>query len=62
VLRDEQGATAAEYAIILAVIGAVIALAAFALGNAVGNAMNNAASCISQTTSAGFTSKCVVGP
>ena len=45
-LRDEQGGTAAEYAIILAVIGAVIALAAFALGNAVGNAMTHTSQCI----------------
>ena len=34
-IRDEAGASAAEYALILAVVGAGIALAAFNLGNAV---------------------------
>lgn len=34
-LRDESGASAAEYALILAVVGAGIAGAALALGNAI---------------------------
>ena len=33
-LRDERGASAAEYALILAIIGAVIAIAALALSKA----------------------------
>ena len=45
-LRDEAGASAAEYALILAIVGAAIALAAIALGGAVAGAMNNASSCI----------------
>ena len=45
-LRDEAGASAAEYALILAIIGGAIALAALALGNAVSGAMNHATSCI----------------
>lgn len=45
-LRDDRGASAAEYALILAIIGAVIALAALALSGAIGNSMNSAASCI----------------
>lgn len=45
-LRDDRGASAAEYALILAIIGAVIALAALGLADAIGNAMNNTASCI----------------
>jgi pilus assembly protein Flp/PilA len=61
-LRDDSGASAAEYALILAIVGSVIAIAAIGLANAVGTAMNHAASCISQTTSAGFNSACVVGP
>ena len=61
-LRDDSGASAAEYALILAIIGSVIAIAAIGLAKAVGNAMDNAASCISQTTSAGYNSACVVGP
>lgn len=46
-LRDDRGASAAEYALILAIIGAVIAIAAITLSQAIGGAMNQAASCIS---------------
>lgn len=45
-LRDDSGASAAEYALILAIIGAGIALAAFGLGQAITNSMSNSASCI----------------
>jgi pilus assembly protein Flp/PilA len=45
-LRDESGAAAAEYALILAIVGAAIAVAALGLGNAVSGAMNRASSCI----------------
>ena len=45
-LRDENGASAAEYALILAIIGAVIALAMVFLGGAVGNAINRTGKCI----------------
>ncbi|MXO48273.1 Flp family type IVb pilin [Erythrobacter vulgaris] len=41
-LRDESGASAAEYALILAVVGAAIAFAAFSLGGAVKTSMDNA--------------------
>ena len=47
-IRDESGASAAEYALILAVVGAGIALAAFTLGGAVGNAINNATAEVNQ--------------
>ena len=47
-LRDDRGASAAEYALILAIIGAVIALAALGLADAIGNAMNNTATCINE--------------
>ena len=50
-LRDDRGASAAEYALILAIIGAVIAIAALTLSQAIGNAMNNTASCINNPTS-----------
>ena len=49
-LRDKRGASAAEYALILAIIGAVIALAALGLSEAIGNAMNDTANCIEQPT------------
>jgi pilus assembly protein Flp/PilA len=45
-LRDEAGASAAEYALILAIVGGAIALAALALGGAVSNSMNRATNCI----------------
>lgn len=44
---DESGATAAEYALILAIVGAGIAVAALALGTTISTAMNNAGDCIS---------------
>jgi pilus assembly protein Flp/PilA len=46
-LRNEDGASAAEYALILALIGAALAAAAVFLGSAIATAVNNAASCIS---------------
>ena len=49
-LRDESGASAAEYALILAIIGSAIALAAIALGSAVATSVNDAASCITTTS------------
>jgi pilus assembly protein Flp/PilA len=49
-LRDDRGASAAEYALILAVIGAVIALAALTLSGAIGTAMNQTADCIATPT------------
>jgi pilus assembly protein Flp/PilA len=39
-LKDEAGASAAEYALILAIVGGAIALAALALGGAVSRSMN----------------------
>lgn len=39
--RDESGASAAEYALILAIVGAGIALAASLLGEAVETAITN---------------------
>ncbi len=46
-LRDDSGASAAEYALILAIVGAGIAVAAIALGTAIGGALNDAKTCIS---------------
>ncbi|WP_432815641.1 Flp family type IVb pilin [Sphingorhabdus sp.] len=45
-LRDESGASAAEYALILAIVGSGIAVAAFGLGDAIKTGMNNAELCI----------------
>ena len=46
-LKDDSGAAAAEYALILAVVGAGIIVAAVALGGAVTNAMECATTEIS---------------
>lgn len=40
--RDESGAAAAEYALMLAIVGAAIATAMFALGGEVRDAVNQA--------------------
>jgi pilus assembly protein Flp/PilA len=45
-IKDESGASAAEYALILAIVGAAIAFAAIFLGDAISNAVNDAATCI----------------
>ena len=50
-LKEEDGASAAEYALILAIIGAAIAIALFALQGAIGNAVNDAAACINNPSS-----------
>ena len=50
-LRDQSGASAAEYALILAIVGSAIAIAALALGNAVANSMNKASNCITTPSS-----------
>lgn len=49
-LRDKRGASAAEYALILAIIGAAIALAAVYLSGTIANAMNDTGDCIENTS------------
>ena len=51
--KDESGASAAEYALILALVGTGIAVAAFTLGGAIKNEMNSAANCIAAATPTG---------
>jgi pilus assembly protein Flp/PilA len=48
-LKDQSGASAAEYALILAIIGTGIAIAAIALGSAISTAMDSAAQCVDGT-------------
>ena len=50
-LGEEDGASAAEYALILAIIGAAIAAAMVFLGGSIANAVNNAANCITNHNS-----------
>jgi pilus assembly protein Flp/PilA len=52
-LKDESGASAAEYALILAIVGSAIAVAAIALGGSISGAMNRAATCISNPGAGG---------
>jgi pilus assembly protein Flp/PilA len=49
-LREESGASAAEYALILAIVGAGIAVAAAALGGAISGAMDRATTAITGAT------------
>lgn len=54
-LKDQSGASAAEYALILAIVGAAIAIAAVTLGKSVSGAMTNAATCINAGSAASST-------
>jgi pilus assembly protein Flp/PilA len=58
-LRDDSGASAAEYALILAIVGGAIALAALALGTAVKGSLDRATTCINTPSS---TCSTVVAP
>ena len=49
-VREESGAAAAEYALILAIVGAGIAGAAVILGGAISGSMTAAAACITNKT------------
>jgi pilus assembly protein Flp/PilA len=49
-LRDESGASAAEYALILAIVGIGIVTAAGALRDSIAGAMNRAATTISNAS------------
>ena len=52
-LKDESGASAAEYALILAVVGAGITGALTALGSSIKNAVNSAATTINNGSGGG---------
>ena len=51
--QQTEGGTAAEYALILAIVGAAIAMSALLFAGAVSSAMNNASSTIASATSPG---------
>jgi len=50
-LKDDSGASAAEYALILAIVGSAIAVAALGLGNAISGSLNRASNCINSPSS-----------
>lgn len=45
-LREEDGASAAEYALILAIVGTAIAVAMIFLGGTIANTVDKAGNCI----------------
>ena len=49
-LKDESGASAAEYALILAIVGSALAVAALYLGDTIANSMNTQADKIAACT------------
>jgi pilus assembly protein Flp/PilA len=49
-LRDESGASAAEYVLILAIIGSGIAIAAGTFGGSISTALGNAGTAITKVT------------
>ena len=50
-MTDDSGASAAEYALILAIVGTGIAAASIYLGSSISGAMNDASDCITTHTS-----------
>ena len=57
-LRDESGAAAAEYALILAIVGAGISGAAFFLGDAINQSIRGTAAEITACTTAANGGNC----
>jgi pilus assembly protein Flp/PilA len=60
-LKDESGASAAEYALILAVVGVAIGAAALTLGDNVGAAITNASNSVRDCGSAAAENDDVAG-
>jgi pilus assembly protein Flp/PilA len=57
-MKDDSGASAAEYALILAIVGSGIALAAYTLGRNISAAMGTVGTKISTCLSSGSPSGC----
>ena len=53
--NDQSGASAAEYALILAIVGSAIAVAAWTLGNTIATEFNEAGNCIDGVVEPGQT-------
>jgi pilus assembly protein Flp/PilA len=51
-ILEEEGAAAAEYALILAIIGSAIAVAAVLLGTNIAGAITKAATCVANPSAA----------
>ena len=50
--KDELGAAAAEYALVLAILGAALTFGALALGTAITDSLGEPADCVAGTVSA----------
>ena len=50
-MKDQSGASAAEYALILAIVGSAVAAASMLLGDTIGAAINDTSTCISSNGS-----------
>jgi pilus assembly protein Flp/PilA len=50
-LRNQSGNTAAEYALIIALVGSAVALASISLGNTIADAFNGVANTIAKCSS-----------
>ncbi len=48
---EEEGADAAEYALVIGLVALAIVAGAFALGKNLGNAFNNVSNCVGKATS-----------
>ena len=57
-IKNDSGAAAAEYALILAVVGSAIALSAIALGTAINTSIVHAKDCITRGTTGTTTGTC----
>ena len=57
-LRDDSGASAAEYALILAIVGSGIAFAAFTLGSAISGALGTQGTRITTCTATPSAASC----
>ncbi|MEQ7872898.1 Flp family type IVb pilin [Sphingomonas sp. ASV193] len=58
IIKNDKGASAAEYALILAIVGSAVAIAALNLGSAIGGRMNNTASCLNASGATAITQAC----
>ena len=50
-LREDSGASAAEYALLIAIVGTGVAIAALGLGEVVASSMNDTGACIASSGS-----------
>ena len=49
-IAEEEGADAAEYALVIGLVALAIVAGAFALGGQLGNAFNHVSTCVSDAT------------